>query len=182
MNFDHDFGMRVSAHLVSLGLETVHNKSNCFNYTHTERKAVIEKSLKEIYDIIGVSDTPYVKELAKSIYENYQCLSYRYFPVLAKNYDLKGSINSIGDSMFTTIEIVDERDWTRKRTIYVQPIKCKSYGRSITLENIRLLLNFFTKRPVFDLDILKKQIEETLKLLYDDEHKFEIQLNVFFGD
>ena len=73
--FDHDFGMLVRAHLVGLGLETVANSSQSFNYTHTERKAVIEKSLKDIYDIIGVSDTPYVKELAKSIYENYQCLS-----------------------------------------------------------------------------------------------------------
>jgi hypothetical protein len=180
--FDHDFGMLVRAHLVGLGLETVANSSQSFNYTHTERKAVIEKSLKQIYDIIGVTDTPDIKTLANSIYSNYQGLSYRYFPELRKPYDLKGSINSVGESCISIAEIIDERDWTKRRTIYARPLKFKSFGRSVSSDNLSALLQFFTLRPVFDLNILKRQLEETLKLLYTNENRFEIELHVFYGD
>lgn len=180
--FDHDFGILVRSKLIELGLENVSNGSTSYNYTHAERKAVIENSLKKIYDMVGVVDTPFIKELAKQVYDNYQGMSYRNFPKLRKTYDLEGSINSIGDSVISSTTIVDERDWTRRRVIYVQPIICKSYGRSVSSENIQLLLDFFASRPVFNLNILKSQIEETIKLLYEEEHKFQIKLNVFYGD
>lgn len=180
--FDHDFGILVRSKLIELGLENISNQSESFNYTHSERKAVIENSLKKIYDMVGVAETPFIKDLAKQVYDNYQGMSYRNFPKLRKTYDLEGSINSIGDSVISSTTIVDERDWTRRRVIYVQPIICKSHGRSVASENIQLLLDFFSQRPVFNLDILKRQIEETMKLLYTKEHNFQIKLNVFYGD
>lgn len=182
MKFDHDFGMLVRLRLLSLGLENLPESSHSYDYTHTERKAVIEKSLNDIYNIIGVQLAPDVKELANTIYQNYQGLSYRFFPKLKTPYDLVGSTNSIGESCISKYEIVDERDWTRRRTIYVQPLKCKSFGRSVSSDNIQALLAFFSTRPVFDLDILKRQIEETMKMLYNPENKFDIKLHVFYGD
>lgn len=172
---DPDFGLIVRAKLIELGLEDISNQAQSYNYTHSERKAAIEHSLKTIYDMCGVADTPFIKNLAESIYGNYQGMSYRFFPKLKKPYIIEGSINSICESVKCFAQIVDERDWTKTRQIMLTPFHVKSRHASIDIDNIQLLLNFFTSRPVTDLEVLEKQIETALSLLYAPENEAEFE-------
>lgn len=181
IQYDHDFGILVRSKLIELGLEKVQDKSSNYNYTDFERILVIKNNLESIYEIMG-SSNPFVLQLAENIYERNFGMSYKYFPKLKSTYDLKGSINSIGDSITLSVEIIDESNWVDKKTVYLKPIKCVSQGRSISLDNLEMLLKFFTSRPVTDLNIVKRQIEETMKLLYLPENNFEIDLHIFYYD
>lgn len=179
---DHDFGLLVREKLISLGLDKVHNHSSSYNYTHRERKAVIENNLKSIYDMIGSSDNSLLKELSENIYKSYQGMSYRNFPKLKTPRKINGTINGIDKSVTFKVQVIDQGNWNIIDNVTMRLTECESHNYEVSSLNIQLLLDYFASRPVFDLEILARQVEESMKLLYKEESNFKIKAHIFYSD